>query len=235
MSPRVVRRTGSRRLAALTTMMLLVSASAAEAQAPRQKRPPRPKELSFGGHMITPTSFGNAVANLERPDGADQALFRVDNTLGPGFGLETSFGLRLRPEFWAEVTGTWTSSELRTRVSDDFESVADTTVTETLTRFTVEGSALWYFRARGATSFFTRTGAGWMRELTGGASLAVDGLVANAGLGLKHWWRDRPRGSFRRLGIRAEFRLNIRSTSLSPLEPVARVGAAAAGSFVMGF
>jgi hypothetical protein len=235
MSPRVVIRTGWRRLAALTAAILLVTASAAEAQAARQKRPPRPKELSFGGHLITPTSFGNAVANLERPDGADQALFRVDNNLGPGVGLEASFGLRLQPKLWAEVTGTWTNSELRTRVSDDFESVADTTVTESLTRFTVEGSALWYFRERGATSFFTRTGAGWMRELTGGASLAVDGLVANAGIGMKHWWRDRPRGSFRRLGIRAEFRLNIRSTSLSPMDPVARVGAAGVASFVIGF
>ncbi len=85
------------------------------------------------------------------------------------------------------------------------------------------------------TSFFTRAGAGWMRELTGGASLASDGVVANAGIGVRHWWRDRPKGSFRRLGFRAEFRLNIRSTSLSPLEPAARVGAAAAGNFVMGF
>jgi hypothetical protein len=224
------------RLATLTISILLLAVAVAEAQAPRPpQRPSRPKELLVGGHWITATSFGDASANLERPDGNDQALFRVENDLGPGLGLEASFGLQLRPKFWTEITGTWTNSELRTRVSDDFESVADTTITESLTRFTVEGSVLWYFRQQGATSFFARAGAGWMRELTGGASLAVDGIVANGGIGMKHWWRDRPRGSFRRLGIRAEFRLNVRSTSLSPMDPVARVGAAGAANLVIGF
>ena len=225
----------SRQFALVTAAMLLLTAAAAEAQATKQQRPRRPKELSFGGTLVTPTSFGNAVANLERPDGSDLAFFRLDHDLGPGLGLETNFGLQIRPGFWTEITGSWTHSELRTRISDDFESVPAATLTDALTRFTVEGAALWYFRQRGATSFFTRAGAGWMRELTGGASLAVDGVVANGGVGLKHWWRDRPRGAFRKLGIRAEFRVNIRSTSLSPLEPAARVGAAGAGSLVIGF
>jgi hypothetical protein len=74
-----------------------------------------------------------------------------------------------------------------------------------------------------------------MRELTGSSSLALDGLMVNAGIGVKHLVRDKPRGGFRRVGFRAEFRLNIRSTSLTPLAPAKRIAPAAAGGLVIGF
>jgi hypothetical protein len=191
--------------------------------------------LSVGGVWVSPVSFGTATAGLERPDGSTLVVFRADNDLGMGLGVEASLGFELRRHLWAEATGGWVFSELRTKVTDDVESAADTTVTESLSRFTVEGSALWYFREKGKTSYFVRGGVGWMRELTGSSSLTHDGVVANGGLGVQHWWRDNPKGSFRRLGFSADVRLNFRSESLSQVESKARVSLAAAGKLVVGF
>jgi hypothetical protein len=216
--------------------MIFAAAGVADAQVPRpQPRPRRAKTLSFGGVWIAPLSLGSATAGFERPDGSQLVVFRAENDLSMGLGLEASFGVELNRNFWLEITGGWVRSDLRTRVSDDVESVPTDTLTEALSRFSVEGSALWYFRTRARTGYFVRGGAGWMRELTGGASLAEDGIVANGGLGVRHWWRDNPRGSFRRVGFRAEFRLNVRSKSLSQVESKLRISPAGAGLLVIGF
>ena len=222
-------------IAALTAIVVSGGAAQAQTQAPKQKRPPRAKTLSFGGVWVAPLSLGTATAGLERPDGSQLVVFQAENDLGPGLGVETGLAIELRRNFLVEISGGWVHSELRTRVSDDVESAPDLTLTETLTRFSVEASGLWQFRTRGATAYFVRGGAGWMRELTGGASLVEDGVVANGGLGLRHWWRDNQRGSLRQFGFRAEFRLNFRSTSLSQVEPAARISPAATGMLVIGF
>jgi hypothetical protein len=230
-----VRSAGCAVRSALALVLVLLTASAASAQAPKQQKPKRPKALSFGGVWVAPVSFGTATATLERPDGSSLVVFRADNDLGMGLGVEASLGFELRRHLWADVTGGWVVSELQTKVSDDVESAADTTVTESLSRFTVEGAVLWYFREKGRTSYFVRGGAGWMRELTGSSSLAQDGVVGNGGIGVQHWWRDNAKGAFRRVGFSADFRLNFRSESLSQVESKPRVSPAAAGKLVIGF
>ena len=219
----------------VTLALLLVTASVASAQAARQQRPKRAKALSFGGVWVGPVSFGTATAALERPDGSQLVIFQADNKLGLGLGVEASLGFEVGRNLWLEAAGGWVFSELRTEVSDDVESAPDQTVTESLSRFTVEGAVLYYFRVRGRTSYFVRGGGGWMRELTGNSSLAMDGIVGNGGLGVQHLWRDRPTGTIRRLGISAEFRLNFRSESLSQVESKSRIAPAAAGKIVIGF
>ena len=179
-------------IAALTAIVVSGGAAQAQTQAPKQKRPPRAKTLSFGGVWIAPLSLGTATAGLERPDGSQLVVFQAENDLGPGLGVETGLAIELRRNFLVEISGGWVHTELRTRVSDDVESAPDLTLTETLTRFSVEASGLWQFRTRGATVYFVRGGAGWMRELTGGASLVEDGVVANGGLGLRHLVAEQP-------------------------------------------
>jgi hypothetical protein len=230
-----VRRAGCAVRSAFAVMLVLTTSSAASAQAAKQQRPRKGKTFSVGGVWIAPVSFGTATAGLERPDGSTLVVFRADNDLSLGLGVEASLGFELRRHLWAEGTGGWIFSDLRTRVSNDVESAQDQTVTESLSRFTVEGGVLWFFREKGRTSYFVRGSAGWMRELTGSSSLALDGVVGSGGVGVQHWWRDNPKGSFRRVGFSADVRLNFRSESLSPMESKARVAPAASGKLVIGF
>jgi hypothetical protein len=226
----------TRRLA-LVPLLVLLAATAADAQSQvaRQQKPKRPKEFTVMGLWIGPSALGESTASLIRTDGSPLVVFAATHRLGPGYGLESALGFQIKKGFWAEASGSWTQSELQTRVSNDVEGAAAATLTESVMRFSVEGSALYYFHETAKTGVFARGGAGWMRELTGSSSLALDGLMMNAGIGVKHLVRDKPRGGFRRVGFRAEFRLNIRSTSLTPLAPAKRIAPAAAGGLVIGF
>ena len=44
-----------------------------------------------------------------------------------------------------------------------------------------------------------------------------DGVIANAGAGMKYWWRERPRGALRRLGLRVEGRASMQVVGASRL------------------
>ncbi len=103
------------------------------------------------------------------------------------------------------MTAAWTRFEVRTAVSDDFEDVPDVTVSDTLTRFSVGGAVLWRFVDRPRVSWFARGGGAWMRELSSDASLVEDGLLIEAGVGVKYWMSTNPAGEGR-FGLRAEFR-----------------------------
>jgi len=202
-------------------------------QAPRGPR--RAMELNVGGAFLGPVSFGKASADLLRSDGSRLTLFETENRSSPGYGVEASLAFQMRRSIWAEVTGGFTQADLRTRISGDAESVGAETVTANLRRFTVQGAALWYFRVRGRTGWFVRGGAGWMRELAGESTLVEDGIIGHGGIGLRHWWRDGTRGTVKRIGLRLEFRADLRSSGITLGKSGLRVGPAAAGHLVFGF
>lgn len=193
------------------------------------------REVSAGGQLIGPATLDSTTASLLRPDGSALVIFRTENTIGPGLGLETNLGFRISGGVWGEVNGAWSRTQLRTRVSDDVESVGAQTITGTLFRFSVEGAVLRYFAEQETLSFFVRGGAGWMRELAGDSVLVEDGVVAHAGVGFRHWFREYARGRLRKAGVRVEFRANIRSAGVSFGEQKLRVSPAAAGNLVFGF
>jgi hypothetical protein len=222
---------------ALVPLLLLLAATAAEAQSQvaRQQKPKRPKEFTVMGILIGPSTLGESSASLIRPDGSPLVVFAATHRIAPGYGLESALGFQIKKGLWAEASGSWALSELQSRVSNDVEGATAATLTESVMRFSVEGSALVYFHETARTGVFARGGAGWMRELTGSSSLALDGMMGNAGIGVKHLVRDKPKGGFRRVGFRAEFRVNFRSTSLTPLAPAKRIAPSAAGGLVIGF
>lgn len=222
---------------ALVPLLILFAATAADAQTQpaRQQKPKRPKEFTIMGLLIGPSNIGESTASLIRPDGSPLVVFSATDRLAPGYGLESALGFQIKKGIWAEASGSWSQTELQTRVSNDVEGAEAMTLTESVMRFSVEGSALFYFHETAKTGIFARGGAGWMRELTGSSSLALDGVMGNGGVGVKHLVRDKPRGGFRRVGFRAEFRVNVRSTSLTPLAPAKRVAVAGAGGLVIGF
>jgi hypothetical protein len=202
--------------AARAVILVLLSAGVAEAQAaPQAPVSNRRLELSVGSALTGPMGLGSQAASLTASDGSEFTLFRTENRIAPGFGVEVHLGYRLTDKLTAEASGAWNKLGFRTRVSGDAEGANDATLELSASRFSIEGSATWLLLRRNKMDVFARGGGGWMRELAEGNSLFVDGSVASAGGGVKYWLKERPSGRIRRLGLRFEGRVLARSRGLA--------------------
>jgi hypothetical protein len=159
--------------------------------------------------------YGSSSANLTTPAGSPQPLYSTASRLAAGAGAEVQLDFRVTAHLRAQASGTWSRADLVTEVRADFEGVAPLTATLPVSLFTVEGSAVWSFHPRGRLEPFARAGAGWLRERTSDGGLRADGLVVNAGGGVKYWWRRQPRGLLKRFGLESEVRLAVRSGALT--------------------
>ncbi|HEX5215311.1 MAG TPA: hypothetical protein VFV98_07580 [Vicinamibacterales bacterium] len=195
-------------------------------------RGPRGYEFTVAGAWVGPTSFGTSSADLLTPAGSTLTLFSTTNDLRPGYGLEMHLSKRVTPRFALEGSGTVTRATLRSKISLDFEDAADVEVTESLTRFTVTGAALWTLATRGQASYFIRGGAGWLRELVGDGALIEDGIVGDAGAGFKYMKSGTGR---RRVGFRVEGRLEMRHSGVTLGEDKLRMSPVIAGGLIIGF
>jgi hypothetical protein len=196
----------------------------------------RAKEFTVGGLVSGPSSLGSASAEeLNGVGDPSVTLFQVDNKFGLGYGVEANIGLQLSKSLWMEISGGWTRSTLNSDIRNDFEDAFDETISSSMSRFVLEGGIVRYFHDRGKTGWFVRMTGGWMRETAGGNTLTGDGVIANAGAGLRHWWRTNSKGSVKRIGLRVEGRAVIRSGGISLGETGIRFGPAGAAHIVFGF
>ncbi len=200
-------------------------------------RPARDKgiEIAISAVWMGSVSFGSADANIQTNSGTPLTLFQTSSRESAGTGVEANVGFRITRRLAAEVGGSWVTSEIRTSLSGDFEGADPITATVGVTHFTVEGSALWTLIDRRRTKVFVRGGVGWMRDLDESSILLVDGTVATIGGGMKYWWRDQPRGAFRKLGLRVEARAAIRSAGIALDDRSRRVSPVVAGGLIIGF
>lgn len=224
---------------AIAALLTLGAAGPAAAQTPASTAKPGPnraKEFSVGAVLAGPSSVGSAAAELNDGSGSPSVtLFRVENRLALGYGVEANIAVELRRALWVEVSGGWTRSSVDSRITNDFEDAETETASLPMSRFLVEGAMLRYFRERGRTAWFIRVNGGWMRETAGGNTLTGDGLIAGGGLGFRHWWRTNGKGSVKRVGLRVEGRAVMRSGGISLGEKGLRFGPAGAGHIVFGF
>ncbi|HUL74277.1 MAG TPA: hypothetical protein VLT86_14320 [Vicinamibacterales bacterium] len=229
------------RRAALGILLAAALAPDARAQTPAAAaRPAAPRadrgiDVTVGGAWTGGTSFGSSNATLQAPDGSSLTLFTTSSELGAGSGFELHLGFRVTKTLNVEASGSWSRAELRTAVTSDFEDAAPVTATNRVSRFTLEGSALWTVLARGRARWFVRGGVGWQRELDETQVLTDDGTIANLGGGVKYWWRQHGRGVFGNLGFRAEARAAFRSSGLSLDQKQTRVSPVIAGGVMFGF
>jgi hypothetical protein len=202
-----------------------------------QPRPAaRSLEAAFGALWVGTMPLGDRSADLSRPDGGPQSLFRTDVSIGPGPGAEVHVSKAVSPGFAAELSGSWTRLEVRTEVTADTEGAALVTATTSLSRISIEGSGLWTLAGDGdATSFFVRAGGGWMRELAAGAVLGAAGAVGNAGAGVKYWWGTSIPGRGRRWGLRVDGRAVLRWRGVDLGTRAVRVAPAASANLMIRF
>lgn len=223
----------------VTAVLTAASVLPAAAQTPatsKQAGPKRPRELVLGGLVAGPTSLGSADAQLLGSSGTPTVtLFSVEDRLATGFGVEMNIGIQLRRSLWAEVGGGWTRTSLDSKITDDFEGAEDVTISSSLSRFLLEGAAVWYLRDRGKSAWFVRLNGGWMRETAGGNTLTGDGFIGGGGVGFRHWWRTDGKGAVKRLGLRVEGRGTIRSGGISIGDSTLRFGPSGAAHLVFGF
>ena len=214
----------------------LAMAGSAEAQTTSQSTSAKRKiEIDAGILFVGSATFAPANANLTKPDGTPLVLFSTANDLTASLGAEVHVVFPLNRRLQAELTGTWSRADFQSRISADFEGAEPVTATLGLSMYTVETSVVFYLKRHGKLDPFVRGGAGWLREVTDGGDLSADGVVANGGAGVKYWLRERDRGAFKRLGLRAEFRVVSRSGGLS-LDLSRRVIAPAGSvSAILGF
>jgi hypothetical protein len=215
---------------AVAAGMLALPAPADAQPAPR---PPR-AELALGGLFMGSMPIDDVAATYTRPDGGTLPLFTTDVSFDVGYGLEAQLGRRLGDRWAVELGGGWTRTAVRTRVSGDFEGAPGATATEDVSRFSVEGSALWTVAGSRDRSVFVRIGGGWMRELAGGGVLSEDGVIGSVGAGVKYWWRQSTPGSGR-WGVRLDGRAVLRSPGIDLGPNRIRVAPAASASVLFGF
>ncbi len=228
-------RKGVRVLLAGVAVIVLGTPARTFAQAPPAPKPAPSSgrvELAVGGFVFGETSYGSIDAQFITNSGNPLTVFRTESALRPGFGFEVHLGVGLTSSLSLEASGSWTRADFRTRVLDDFEGAGDAVLKETLTRFAVEGSALWAFKRGSKVTWFARGGAGWMRDLTGNDSLVDDGIIGNLGVGMKYLWKPAGRG-FK--GVRVEGRALAQKGGLAIGAEKLRLTPAAAGSLIIGF
>jgi hypothetical protein len=212
-------------------MALVLGVVPAGAQPPAQRRA---LELAGGIVWIAPRALGSVDAELLDQDGTPVTLFRADVEAAAALGLEVILSQAVARAVDVEIIGGWTRFDAETVITDDFEDVPDVTLTETLTRYSIEGGVLWRFAERGRLSWFLRGSGGWMRETVSDMSLAENGWVAGGGIGLKYWMSRRPTGQDQ-FGLRAEMRVLYRRDGIALDDGAFRIWPAAAASAVVKF
>ena len=218
------------RTAALVVCVCLGCAAPAAAQTGL-----RGYELAVGVLGIGAMPFGESDGTFSRPSGNPVLVFNSEISLGPGPGAEVHFGRSVGARLAFEATGTWTFTRIRAAVSTDIDNAPDTTVTEDLNRFSVEGSALWRLSGDQRRGVYLRGGAGWMRELAGGGTLAETGVIGNLGAAVKYWWGASSPVRRHQLGIRLDGRAVLRSGGVDLGVGGVRLAPAAAADLLIGF
>lgn len=205
-----------------------------QTSAPASTIPARQKEVTFGSFVAAPSSLGTRSADLTRPDGSPLELFSTDNRAATRAGVEAMLTFPLWSRLAAEAAGSWSRGDVESRIEHDFENADLVVASTSLTRFTIEGGALYDLKRRPRWTWFVRGTAGWMRELTGENVVAKDGVVGNIGSGVKYWWRE-PAAGRRGMGLRVEGRANLRSGGVVIGDDKVRIAGVVFGGFVVGW
>lgn len=175
---------------------------------------PGPGSMEIGGGAAWTQGFdlGEQPAELTRNPGAGSGpltVFRSSTELVPSAGAHAQLAVYLTRSVAVEAGLNYSRPLLRTTLSSDAEEAADVVASETLTRYVIEGSALFHLQglsfAGGRGVPFLIGGGGYIRELHEDNELVETGQEFHAGGGVKIWF-----GASRRLGFRGQAVVSVR-------------------------
>lgn len=158
--------------------------------------------------------LGSASAEETRNTGTGTGpfvLFTAESRVKPAAGLQGRLGVYLAPSASIEGGVQFARPTVSSRLSDDAESAADVTATETLTRIVSHGSLVLHLTgmsfAGGKGVPFLLGGAGYIRELHEKNEVVETGHEYHAGAGVNVWFGP----GKHRLGLRGDFGVSRRS------------------------
>lgn len=228
------------RLAGLVAAVWLVTGPS-EALAQATSRPFRrgAVELDVLGGWQTPSSLGARRAPLIGNQGTPiVGLFDTSTEIEASPAVDARLGVHVTRLFEIEGGVRVARPRLATRLTNDFEDVADLTATQTFTQFAFELNGVFHLTALRAGSVlpFVTVGAGYLRELHNGREVVQTGQSGQAGGGIKVLLSQSPRGLVRTLGFRADARFCVRrgGIEIDEDEPLRPYASAAAG-LLIGF
>ncbi len=163
-------------------------------------------DISGGVVWSGSMKLGNAAATETAPSGR-LTLFSTSTELAAASAVEARVGVRLTSLFEVEASSSYGRPTLRIAVSGDVENGAPTTATDMLRQITIDGAVVTNLsrsRAVRRAVPFVIVGAGYLRQLHEGDTLAVGGQRYFAGGGVK-LLLSRPH-RLKGLGVRAEAR-----------------------------
>ena len=208
-------------------MMLLGSAAPALAQSERL-------QLGIGGVFNGAASAGSSEATLIDSSGGSLVLYRTDNRVTFGKGLEGLVSMPLRDGLRVEIAVAWVRSKFESQISSDFEDVPDVSVTQNVNEYTGEVALVWRIIRRNRFDVFVRGGAGGFREITSDRALVDNGWRATVGGGTQYRLREAASGWLGRLALRADVRLLARGAGIAFGESRTRVSPSLFAGLVIG-
>lgn len=198
-------------------------------------------EVSIGGLWNGGYSLGARPATLTRnePGGSPYVLFDTESRIASGAGLEARLGWRLGRSVSVEAGGSWSRAGLTTHLSGDVEDAPDLDSTEQFTQYVIDGAVVVHltrlaFGGRRGVPF-VEAGAGYLRQLYEGNTLVETGAVYHAGGGVHVWLRSTPAGWLKRLGVRVDGRVTVRTGGIDLEEDARRTFGTLAAGLALGF
>ena len=168
-------------------------------------------EIGGGGVWTRGYDAGSTIATLTRPGSTTPlTLFAVNSRMLSAPGADARLGLFLSGRVSLEGAFQYSRPILRARVTDDFESAADTDVDGVVVTYLAQGSLLYHFGG-GRLVPFVSGGGGYLRQIDEENSDLVTGTEIHAGGGLKYWFG----GGGRRLGLRFDAGVSSRSKTVA--------------------
>jgi len=220
------RRVASYRAARVLFVLLsaaTVEATSALAQTSRPTAPPRaPRparyELSGGVSWVGGYGLGTSDATLTGNTGGDVVLFRTDAEMSGAVGFDVRVGVRLTRRLVADAAFGYARPELRVQVSEDFEQAPDVALADAVSQYVIGGDLRYHFSDWTSQSRsvlpFALGGVAYLRQLASDAASVEDGIVVSGGAGLLWRLGGSARGTLRGYGLRADGRVNWRTSGI---------------------
>lgn len=185
----------------------------------------RPHHVTLTGGVVWsgPYAVGDAAAQLRgNAPGATAppfTLFSADSRLSMALGPEFRVGFPLTRSFAVDGGLGFSRPRVAIAIAHDAEAPPQELDGEQLDQYQIDAQVTWQVpvpaRARRRATLmrlapFVAGGAGYLRQLHEGRSLAETGWVYHAGGGARYWLRGGSRSS-RDLGVQADAQFNVRT------------------------
>lgn len=188
-------------------LVVLTCALASSASAQTSER----FDLGVGLLWVGTAQYPTIDATQMTPGGGSRVVFRTDSALESSVGLAVRIGARLNDVFTAEATLSRNKADLSTRVTADIEGVADTSASEPVIQFLIEGGVRARLRRWQTERLepFLSGGGGYLRQLNDGQTLVQTGRSWYAGGGVIYGLKSGGTGWLKSSGLRFDARATL--------------------------